>query len=85
MRWSRLSEQIFRVDKWTLCRGYATAPWAVRLALGVGPADRLERLMSLVIRHTGHGRQGQRPGGGGKQEMLGHVIASSDVHHWIYG
>jgi hypothetical protein len=21
LRWSRLSEQIFRVDKWTLCRG----------------------------------------------------------------
>jgi hypothetical protein len=21
LRWSRLSEQIFRVDKWSLCRG----------------------------------------------------------------
>jgi hypothetical protein len=22
-RWSRLSEQIFRIDKWSLCRGQA--------------------------------------------------------------
>jgi len=21
MKWSRLSEQIFRIDKWSLCRG----------------------------------------------------------------
>ena len=23
LKWSRLSEQIFRVDKWSVCRGYA--------------------------------------------------------------
>jgi hypothetical protein len=31
LRWSRLSEQIFRVDKWSLCQGYA----AMRRGSGV--------------------------------------------------
>ena len=48
----------------------ATALRAMRLALGIGPADAFEGVTGFLIRHTGHGRQRERPGRRGKEEML---------------
>jgi hypothetical protein len=43
----------------------------------------LEGVVCLRIRHAQHLRQTNRPGLFREKEMLRHVIASSDVLHWI--
>jgi len=62
----------------------ATAARAIGRAAVVGPADALKRGRRLIVRHTRHGAQRERPGGCGEKEVLGHVSTKSDVlHHRI--
>lgn len=50
----------------------ATATRAIRLSAVVGPAQFAERVARFLIRHAGDGAQTERPGLGGKKEMLRH-------------
>ena len=53
------------------CR--ALAPRAERRAAVVGEADGRERLVRLVVAHAEDSLEAQRAGGGGKEEVLGHI------------
>jgi hypothetical protein len=59
-----------------LVAGRALAVRAHRLAIRLGPAERGEQRLGFLVPHAQHGRQTQRSGTRGKEEMLGHRAVS---------
>ena len=57
----------------------AAAARAIGLAVVVRPSDALKRGRRLIVRHAGHGAQGERPGGCGKEEVLRHDHLVSEM------
>ncbi|MET4262382.1 hypothetical protein ABIC09_007360 [Bradyrhizobium sp. S3.12.5] len=49
MSWSRLSEQNLRVDKWSLCRGYADSSLISRIENGIRDPSLLDAFALQVV------------------------------------
>jgi hypothetical protein len=64
-RWLGLSEQFFRFDKWSACRGVIAAMRAVRLADGVGVGAETLPTISCRVALLGDCKLGWGRGGGG--------------------
>lgn len=62
----------------------ASAARAHRLAVRGRPAERLERRISLLFSARIDRAKRKRPRLSREEEVLRHVIASSDIAHWIY-
>ena len=61
----------------------AAAFRAIRLPAIIGPADRDELGVRLLIRHARNGAQRERPCGCGEEEVLRHATIFRDLHHGI--
>jgi hypothetical protein len=71
-----------RCPSWTTARPHrrATAVRAVRLTLVVSPSEPNEDSLDLFIAHPHDGRQCERPGAGGEEEVSGHMCKRSCVY-----